>query len=231
MILVLCSPGHIMAAVTDALESLDERARQGDPFQELAAQSRGCRALVYVPEPRLLDAFGVTTPFTDFMHDVIRAARVPGLERVVVVEPADASWEAEERLLRRSGVAFTILRCAPLIDELADATNLHTARPVWLERGGDVELTSRVALTRAVRSALLWDVLRGATITVPSERMEIGEAMQRAAAVAGAAVKIHVAAPGVSLSMRKLYAWLGMASLEVEAVCDRLVRRRRPVLA
>ena len=234
MILVLCSPGHIVAAVMDALDALDESARQGDPFKDLFTQARGCRAIVYAPAARLLDGdvTGSSSASSDLMHEIIRVARsVDTVERIVVIEPSDASWEAEERALRRAGVAFTIIRCAPLVDELADATNLHTSRPVWLEHGGDVELASRGALSRAIRSALLWDVLRGATITVPAERMDIGEAMQRAAAVAGAAVKIHVAAPGVSLSMRKLYAWLGVASLEVEAVCDRLIKRSRPAVA
>ncbi len=233
MIFVLCPPGHVATAVNDALESLDEAPRHVEPGGALVGQAAGSRAIVYAPEPRLLDAYDVPRPSTDRMRGVLRIAAAPGssIERIVMIEPTDTSFVAEEKLLVSSGVPFTIVRCAPLVDELADATNLHISRPVWLEQGGEVELASRAALTRAVRSALVWDTLRGSTITVPAARMDIGEAMERAAAVAGAAVTIHVAAPGVSLSMRKLYAWLGVASLEVEAVCDRLVRRRRPAMA
>lgn len=231
MILLLCSPGHVFAAVSDALLGLDERAREYVAGVDLALQARGCRAVVYVPEPRMLDAYGLTTPDPDRMAAVLRASSVAGVERLVVVVGADTPWQEEERLIQRSGVPSVIVRCAPLVDELADATNLHTSRPVWLEQGGEVELASRPALTRALRSALLFDALRGTTSVVAAERMDIGEAMKRAAAVAGAAVKIHVAAPGISASMRRLYAWLGVASLEIEAVCDRLVRRRRPAMA
>jgi hypothetical protein len=231
VILVLCSPGHLCAAVKDALESLDEPSNQYVPDVDLLAQARCCRAIVYAPDPRLIDAYGLTTPEPDRMNEVLRAARAPGVECLVVVVAAETPWQEEERLIRRSGVPFTIVRCAPLVDELADATNLHTARPVWLERGGDVELASRPALARAIQSALLFESLRGTTVVVPAVRMEIGEAMQRAVAVAGAAVKIHVAPPGIAASMRRLYTWLGAASLEVEALCDRLVRRRRPAMA
>jgi hypothetical protein len=231
VILVLCSPGHVFTAVNDALESLEEPSRQYVSDVELAVQARHCRAVVYAPDARLLDAYGLTTPDPDRMHEVLRAARAPGVERLVVVVTTDMPWQEEERLIRSSGVPFAIVRCAPLVDELADATNLHTARSVWLERGGDVELASRPALARAIRSALLFESVCGTTIVVPAVRMDIGEAMQRAAAVAGAAVRIHVAAPGISASMRRLYAWLGVASLEVEELCDRLVRRRRPAMA
>jgi hypothetical protein len=231
VILVVCSSGHVLAAVNDALEGLDETSREYAAGEDLLERARGCRAVVYAPEPRLLDAYGVATPDSEQMLEVLRVTRVPGVERLVVVVPSDAPWDDEERLIRRVGRSCVVVRCAPLVDELADATNLHTARPVWLERGSDVELASRPALTCALRSALLFEALRGTTSTVPAVRMDIGEAMQRAAAVAGASVKIHVAGPGISLSMRRLYAWLGVASLEVEALCDRLVRRRRPAMA
>ncbi|MBX3225649.1 MAG: hypothetical protein KF795_34405, partial [Labilithrix sp.] len=82
--------------------------------------------------------------------------------------------------------------------------------------------TSRAALARSIRAALLWNELRGASVGVPSERMEIAEAMRRAAAIAGARVKVRAAAPVVSRAMRRLYAWLGVAAPEAEVLCDRL---------
>jgi hypothetical protein len=229
LILVLCSPGHIATAVADAVAGLDERARYGDPTSDLVSQANGCRAIVYAPAPRLLDAGRRAPPDAERLREIHRAARVAGVERVVVIEPASHRSrfrEPRDRTATHARARCTTVRCAPLLDELADVTNLHTARAVWLRRGFDVELTSRAALTQSLRTALLWGELRGETVTVPSQTLEIVEAMQRAAAIAGAAVRIRATAPTFTLAMRKVYAWLGRATLEVEAVCDRLVQER-----
>lgn len=221
MILALCAPGHVASAVREAAELLGEPVRTAsvdDP--DLFMVALGCRAVVYVAEPRLLDARGDCSP--ERMRAVVRASHAPGVERVVVVFPEGDVWREEALLLQKDGVGYTILRTRPLIDELADATNLHAARSVWLPRGKTVDLASRPSLAGAIRDAITRDDWCGATIDVPSERIEIAEAMQRAAAIAGAGVRVHVSSPGVSFAMRKLSLWLGLEPPQLEALCDRL---------
>jgi hypothetical protein len=120
------------------------------------------------------------------------------------------------------GRRYTILRVRPLVDELADATNLHAARSVWLPRGRTVDLASRAALAVAIRDGITRDDWCGSTIDVPSERIELAEAMRRAAEIAGAGVRVHVTSPRVSFAMRKLSLWMGLEPPELEALCDRL---------
>lgn len=227
MIFVLCSAGHVAAAAKAAVESVRETAVLGDPVvtHDLFKRVRGCRAIVYAPEPRLLDAAPADVRTADGIREVVRAAHAPGIERVVVVAAAAALGEDEARVLDEDGVPFTIVRCAALLDELADATNLHATRSVWLPRGREVELATRCALEATLRAALFRDDLCGATIFVPTVRIDLVEAMRRAAAIAGAAVKVRGAVPGVSAAMRRLYALLDRRlSLDVEALCDRLTR-------
>ncbi|MDF2693778.1 MAG: hypothetical protein K0S65_2161 [Labilithrix sp.] len=224
MILVHCSPGHIATAVKGALDSLGDRARFVDAGSgDLVAQVRGCRAIVYASESRMLDARRkVRVPKAGRIRAVIAAAAEPEVERVVLIEPAGRVRSEEARLLEQHGVAHVIVRSAPLVDELADATNFHAARSLWVARGGDIELACGTALAQAVRAALLFDELRGTAIGVRSERVDAAEAMRRAAAVAGARVKVRGVAPTIARAMRSLRSWTGLASLELEALCDRL---------
>jgi hypothetical protein len=221
MILAVCTPGHVASAIHDAAEILREEVRIAsvtDP--DLFTHALGSRAIVYVPEPRLLDAREECDP--ERMRAVVRASHAPGAGRVVVVFPQSDAWSDETRVLQRDGVGYTILRTRPLIDELADATNLHAARSVWLPRGKTADLVSRAALAAAIRDGIARDDWCGATIDVPSEAMEIAEAMRRAAEIAGAGVRVHVTSPSVSFAMRKLSLWMGLEPPELEALCDRL---------
>jgi hypothetical protein len=155
-------------------------------------------------------------------RDVIRVAYARGVKQVVLVEPITSVRSHDERRPQRDGVDCTIVRSAALIDELADAMNLHTARSVWLPRGRRVELTSRTALARSIRFALLHDELRGAVLHVPAEWMEVAEAMRRAAAIAGASVKVRASAPVIARAVRRVHTWVGVRPAEVEALCERL---------
>ena len=224
MILVLCSAGHVAVAAREAAESIHEAAVLGDlTTGDLFKQARGGRAIVYAPEPRLLDSAASDGSHADRLREVLRAAHAPAVERVVIVAATDCFRGEEERILEDDGVPYTIVRCAALLDELADATNLHTARSVWLPRGREVELATRSALAATIRSALFRDDLCGATVFVPTVRLDIVEAMRRAAAIAGAAVKVHGAAPSISSAMRRLHAWIARrAAIDVEDLCERL---------
>lgn len=222
MILGVCSPGHVALAVADAARALGDTLKSVDAVDDdLFTRALGSRAIVYAPEARLLDAEPAHQS-AERMRAVVRGAHAPGVQHVVVVLPAGARFDEEELVLKKDGVGYTILRCGPLLDELADATNLHTARSVWLPRGHVVELSSRAVLAQAIRDAIAEDNLCGATVDVPAERVEIAEAMRRAAEIAGAGVRVHITSPSLSFAMRKLYSWMGLAPPDVEALCDRL---------
>ena len=229
MILVLCSAGHVAVAAREAAESVHEAAVLGDlTTGDLFKQARGCRAIVFAPEPRLLDSAASDGRHADRLREVLRAAHAPDVERVVIVAATDCFRAGEESILEEDGVPYTIVRSAALLDELADATNLHTARSVWLPRGREVEVATRSALAATIRSTLLRNDLCGATVFVPTLRLDIVEVMRRAAAIAGAAVKVHGAAPTVSSAMRRLHAWIARrAALDVEELCARLCWRSR----
>lgn len=225
MILIISEPGHVADVIRHAAEHIHEPLRAAsvaDP--DLFTHALGCRTIAYVAEPRLLEPRGSSDP--EHVRAVVRAAHAPGVERVVVVVPYGDRGEDELRPLRKDGVPYTILRVQPLLDELADATNLHAARSVWLPRGKTVELTLRTTLATAVIDAITRDDLCGSTVDVPSERMEIADALARAAALAGAALRVHVSSPSVSFAMRKLSRWIGLEPPELEALCDRLGAER-----
>lgn len=221
MILIVCTPGHVAFAIHDAAETLGDEVRTAsvtDP--DLFTHALGCRALVYVAESRLLDAHEGAAP--ERMRAVVRASHAPGVGRVVAVFPQGEAWREEAGMLRTDGVGYTILRSRPLIDELADATNLHAARSIWLPQGKMVDLVSRAALAAAIRDGITRDDWCGATVDVPSEAMDLGEAMRRASEITGAGVRVHITSPSVSFAMRKLSLWMGLEPPELEALCDRL---------
>lgn len=221
MILAICGPGHIAEAIRDAAELLREPLRTaGVTDPDLFNHALGCRAIIYAPEACLLDAGNVSEP--ERMRAVVKASHAPGVSRVVVVFPEGNSWHEEALVLQRDGVGYTILRSRPLVDELADATNLHAARSVWLPRGETVNLVSRRGLAFAIQDAITRDDLCGATVDVSADRMEVAEAIRYAANVAGADVRVHAASPGISFAMRKLSLWMGLEPPALEGVIDRL---------
>jgi hypothetical protein len=223
MILSTCSPGHVAAAVREAARRIDEPVRAASASDaDLFMKALGFRAIVYAPEARLLEAAEGGSPEPERMRAIVSAAQAPGVERVVVVAPSGSAWEEEHAVLRKNGIGYTILRAQPLLDELADATNLHAARDVWLPRGKTVRLASADALARAVHLALTRDDWCGSTIDVDAESLDIAEAMRRAAALAGARVRVHVTSPSMSFAMRKLSLWMGLEPPELERLCDRL---------
>jgi hypothetical protein len=221
MILGVCPPGHVASAIREAAELLGEELRTAsatDP--DLFMHALGCRAIVFAPEPRLLDAAEQCQP--ERMGAIVRASHAPGMARVVVVFPQGEAWRDEALVLEKDGVGYTILRSPPVVEELADATNLHAARSVWLPRGRRVDLVSRAELAAAIRDGITREDWCGATIDVPSESMEIADALKRAGEIAGAGVRVYATSPSVSFAMRKLSRWMGLEPPELEQLCDRL---------
>lgn len=220
MNLVLCNAGHVLTAVRCALDTLHvpyEHVTTSDA--RLPERAVRWRTIVYAPKARLLDGTE-RLPAIALTRAVVGAARAAIGARVVAVVPASCSFFAEERMLQRNGIPYTILRSAPLIDELADATNLHTAGAIWLPRGGDIDVTTRAALTSAIHEAVVETGSHGGTVIAPAERIEIVEAIRRAAAIAGAGVRVHDTTPSMALAVRRVHSLLGIARSDLDALCD-----------
>jgi hypothetical protein len=116
-----------------------------------------------------------------------------------------------------------ILRCAPLVEELAEATNFHLTGSLWLERGKATEISMCADLASAVLKALDDGSLQGATVTVPVERLDLAEAIRRAASVAGARTEVRTAPAAVGATYRALTGWLGISKPPGLALYERMV--------
>jgi len=223
MILVLSGAGPVAEAVGDARRAAGETEKAVAP--DLFAAAVGCRAVVYVPVSPLLEA-AEPEDAEARMREVLRGAHAPGCKQLVVVLPGDAPFTAACDLVRKDGTPYTFVRSAPLLEELADRTKCEASRSVWLTRGRKVELATRDALAATIRQALEDPFACGGTLTAPSATLDAAEALVRATAISGAALKVHVAPPSMSFAMRKLHAWMGRAAPEVESLCDRIASGR-----
>lgn len=223
MILDVCGSGHVAAAAREAAEGLGRpilaATLEDDLFAKAAEQSSEV-AIVFALEPRLLEPANQGS--SGRIDAVLRGAHAPRVRRLVVVCPTGEGWDAELRALQRDGAPYTIVRSRPLLEEVADTIAPGSGRSIWLPRGKTVELASRAALAEAIRDAIARDDTCGSTLTVSTERLDLGEAMRRASTLAGADLRVHVAPPGISFAMRKLSSWMGRESPAIEALCDRL---------
>jgi hypothetical protein len=220
MILTVAEAGPLKTAIQSVLTTTGDEmrtARADDP--DLFTHALGCHAIIYVPEANVLEAQNNPRPNPERMRAIVRAANAPGVKLVVVIEPLSDAYAAEEHVLRKDGVPYVILRTAPLIEELSEAANFHTVGSLWVSRGEPIVLGSAGVVRAALADALTRGDWQGATIDVPSERLQAGEAARRAAAVAGAGVQVHVVPPRVSTVLRRVSAWLGFDQPDVSALC------------
>ncbi len=168
----------------------------------------GCGAIVSAAGTSLLDGGLEPTPSAERMRAVVRAANAPGVKLVVAVVPSGGRYDEEELVLKKDGIPYVILRCAPLIEELADAANFHVTRSLWLAPGRTTALSSCSVLSAAVARALRDDALQGATVEVASTPLALSEAIRRAARIAGASTEVRTAPPSVGTAYRAIAKWL-----------------------
>ena len=181
-----------------------------------------CRAIVCTAAPNLLDGTLDPSPSPDRMRAVVRAAKAPGVKLVVLVAPAGGRYAEEELVLKKDGIPYVILRSPPLVEELAEATNFHVGGPLWVERGRTITLSTGADVAKAVVAALDDDSLQGATETIPSEEVDLADALRRAARVAGARATVRTAPSAVSAAVRNVSTWLGLRRPPALALYERL---------
>jgi hypothetical protein len=224
MILDTTGSGPLGLAIRQAIRAKGEEVREaavGEP-SDLFMAALDCRAIVCTAAPSLLDGKLDPTPSPDRMRTIVRAANAPGVQVVVLVVPSGDRYAEEELVLKRDGIPYVILRCAPLVEELAEATNFHVTGSLWLERGKATEISTCADLATAVLKALEDGSLQGATVTVPMERLDLADAIRRAARVAGARTDVHMAPAAVGAAYRALAGWLGVAKPPALALYERM---------
>jgi hypothetical protein len=182
----------------------------------------GCRAIVTSVVPNLLEAKLDPSPVADHVQTVLRAARAPGVHLVVAVLPLGDAYGEAELLFRREGTPFVILRCAPLVEELADAANFHVTGSLWLPRGKTIALATAPELASTVVKALDEGSWQGRTVSVASENVDLAEAVRRAARVAGASTEVRAAPPAISALQTKLSGWFGLRPPPARALYERM---------
>lgn len=210
MILDTTGNGPLGAAIRSAIQGTGEEVRTapvGDPA-DLFMAAVGCRAIVTTAASSLLDGKLDPSPAPERMKTIVRAANAPGVKLVVAVAPSDESYATEEAILRKDGTPYVLLRCAPLVEEIAEATNFHVTSSLWLARGKTTAISTAEDVATAVARALDEGSWQGATIEIPSERVELAEAVRRAARAAGARTEIRATSPALSAVRERFASWL-----------------------
>ncbi len=162
-------------------------------------------------------------PSAERMRAIVRAANAPGVKLVVAVVPSGGQYDEEELVLKKDGIPYVILRCAPLIEELADAANFHVTRSLWLAPGKTIAVSSCSALSAAVARALRDDALQGATVEVASTSLDLAEAIRRAARVAGASTEVRMAPRSVGSAYRAVAKWFHIPQPPAFSLYERML--------
>jgi hypothetical protein len=210
MILDTTGNGPLGIAIRSAVHGKGEEVRTapvGDPA-DLFMAALDCRAIVCTAASSLLDSKLDPSPAPERMKTIVRAANAPGVKLVVAVVPSDDNYADEELVLKKDGIPYVILRCAPLVEEIAEATNFHVTGSLWLARGKMTAISTAADLGTAVVRALDEGSWQGATIEVPSERVDLTEAVRRAARAAGARTEIRATSRALSAVHERLAGWL-----------------------
>lgn len=225
MILDTTGSGPLGLAIRQAIRAKGEEVRVaavGEP-SDLFMAALDCGAILCTAAPNLLDGKLDPSPSPERMKTIVRAANAPGVRLVVLVVPSGDHYAEEELVLKKDGIPYVILRCAPLVEELAEATNFHVTGSLWLERGRAKEISTCANLATAVLKALEDGSLEGATVTVPTHRLDLAGAIRQAARVAGARTDVRVVPAAESATYRALAGWLGISKPPALALYERMV--------
>lgn len=202
MILCVSGEGLLQAALLARLQEQGEDVRVASPSDDdLFSKALGCRAVVYLPAPTLLDGRLRPEPGPERIRKVLGATNAPGVELLVVATPP--GYEDEELAVRKYGVPYVVMRSPPLVEELEVQPALRERCAVWLPRGRTVAVTSAPTVADAIVRALRDDSLQGATIDAPSESVDAAEVLRRAATRTRRA-SVHTVAPTVDAVVRRV---------------------------
>jgi len=202
MILCVSGEGPLRAALVAGFHEQGEDARVASVSDDdLFGKALGCRAMVYLPAPTLLEGRLHPEPAPERMRKVLGATNAPGIELLIVATPS--GYEEEELALRKYGVPYVIMRTPPLVEELEAQPALHERCAVWLPRGRKVAVTSAPRVAEAMVRASRDDSLQGATVDAPSELVDAADVLRRAAARARRA-SVHTVAPALDTMVRRV---------------------------
>lgn len=222
MILETTGNGPLGIAVRGAIEGKGEGVKSA-PWndEDLFEKAMGCRAIVHAIAPNLLDGKLAPAPSRDRMRAVLRASRAPGVVLVVVVAPLGTAYDDEELVLKKDGKPYVIIRCAPLLEEIAEAADFAASRHLWVARGAKTPIATAFHASAEVLRALRDDSLQGRTIEL-AEHVDVADAMARAAQIAGAPAEVRPTSRVLSTVYRKVSSWLGRANPPALALYDRM---------
>jgi hypothetical protein len=230
MALVICEQGPLSSDLTDALLSTGRRVATARPDDDdLFSQALGHEVIVYAPAPSLLAGTLEPRPSRERMRRVLRAARAPGVESVVLVAPARGGFAAEERLLRHSGTPFVLLRSPPLLDEIVEQMGTRGVQALWVPSAGNAPITDGARLAAAIRDAVETEN-HGTTVLVPGEHLDAPTLFGRAASLfasGGAKPRLHVHGvwPPLYRATRQILRLLGRPEPAALTLWDQLRRQ------
>jgi hypothetical protein len=202
MILCVSGDGPLAAALVARFREQGEEARVASPSDDdLFGKALGCRCIVYLPAPTLLEGRLHPGPAPERMRKVLGATNAPGVRLLIVATPP--GYDDEELALRKYGIPYVILRTPPLVEELEALPALHEPCAVWLPRGRKVAVTSATLAADAIVRASRDDSLQGATVDAPHESVDAAQVLRQAAARARRA-SVHTVAPALDRVVRRV---------------------------
>jgi hypothetical protein len=121
----------------------------------------GARAVIYSAADDLLQAQLSPEPAPQRLQALLEAVHALGAELFVAVVPTSVTYEPEEEAVRQANLPYVIVRCAPLVEEMA-ATDTTTSQTQRLE-----SITTAELLSETVFRALQDPTWRNKTVEVP----------------------------------------------------------------
>jgi hypothetical protein len=153
-------------AVSAAIANTSERRTAADAERIASVVAAfGVRAVVHGSVANLLQAQLSPQPSPERLQRVVQAARAVGAELMVTIVPACETYEAEEAVLHAGVSTYVVVRCAPLVEELA-AASFSAAQAQRLTRGVTTAELLSETITRALQDAT-W---QNKTVEVPTIR-------------------------------------------------------------
>lgn len=202
MILLLAGDGPLARALHARLAEAGEEVRTAAASDDdLFNRACGCRAIVYLPAPNLLEGRLHPEPSTDRMRAVLGATNAPGVSLLVMA--TSAGYEDEELALRKYGVPYVVLRSPLLFEEVAADPALHERCSVWLPRGRRVVVAAAASVANEIVRALGEDSMQGATVDVPAETLDAADVLRRAAGPARQ-VAVRTVPPAIDTFVRRV---------------------------
>lgn len=180
------------------------RAPTNDP--DLFSRALGQQAIVFLPASNLLSAHLAQHAGGDAVHEVLRAARAPGVGLVVAALPEASSFDGVVDAIAREGKPYVIARSPGLVEEVAE-TIRHGEQTLWLPRGGSVHASRGSALAEAVVNALETEE-QGRVVRVASESYDVAGLFAAASDIIGGQVRVRAVTPVVYRMVRPVARWL-----------------------